>query len=72
MPYATQFLMMNPWILAILFAWTLPWKGWALWRAARKEHKIWFVALLLVQTLGILDILYIFVFNRKINNESRL
>lgn len=53
-----------PWIyLAIL--WTLPWKGVALWKAARNEHKIWFVVLFLVNTLAILDILYIFIFSKK-------
>lgn len=48
--------------LCILIAWTLYWKGMALWKAAREQHKIWFVVLLLVNTLGILEILYIYVF----------
>lgn len=48
-----------------LAIWTLPWKGWALWRAARLEKKWWFVALLVINTLGILEILYIFVFSKK-------
>lgn len=50
-------------ILAIL--WALPWKGVALWRAAKNEAKIWFVILLAVNTLAILDILYIFVFSKR-------
>jgi len=49
-------------ILALI--WTLPWKGYALWIAARKGESYWFVALLLLNTLGILDILYIFVFSK--------
>ncbi len=49
--------------LAIL--WTLPWKGVALWKAARNKHKAWFVVLFLVNTLAILEILYIFVFSEK-------
>jgi hypothetical protein len=44
--------------------WSIPWKGWALWIAARKGSKNWFVALLLVNSLGILDILYIYVFSK--------
>lgn len=55
----------NPWILALLVIWTLPWKGWALWKAARLQKKIWFVVLLTVNTLGILEILYIFVFSKR-------
>lgn len=52
-------------VLALLAAlWSLPWKGWALWRAARRDDLLWFVALLVVNTLGILDILYIFVIGK--------
>lgn len=50
-------------ILAVL--WTLPWKGIALWRAVRNNHKGWFVALLVLNTLAILDITYIFYFSKK-------
>lgn len=49
-----------PWLIAVLQLWTVPWKGIALWVAARRENKVWFVALLVVQTLGILEIIYIF------------
>jgi len=45
--------------------WTLPWKGVALWKAARNKHKGWFIVLFLVNTLAILEILYIFVFSKK-------
>lgn len=51
-------------ILTIAVFWSLAWKGWALWRAARNEAKVWYVVLLLVNTLGILEILYIFVFSK--------
>ena len=36
----------------------------ALWKAAKNDDKVWFVILLLVHTMGILDILYIFVFSK--------
>ena len=51
------------WLLLILL-WTLPWKGVALWKAARNSHKKWFVALFLLNTLSILEIVYIFFFSR--------
>jgi hypothetical protein len=54
----------GPLTLALLVVWTLVWKGLALWRAAREESKWWFVILLVVNTLGILEILYFFVFSR--------
>lgn len=47
-----------------LMVWAIFWKGWAIWKAARAESKVWFVILLLVNTLGILDIFYIFVFSK--------
>ncbi len=55
----------NSWLLALLIIWTLPWKGVALWKAARLSQKWWFVALLIINTIGILEILYIFVFSKR-------
>lgn len=50
----------------IVFAlWSIFWKGWALWIAARQGQKIWFGALLVVNTVGILEILYIFIFSKS-------
>ena len=50
------------WFLA-LFAWSIVWKGLALWKAAQKGSKPWFVVFLVVNTLGILEILYYYVFS---------
>lgn len=50
----------------VAIVWSIAWKGMALWKAARKGHKGWFVALLLINTLGILEILYIYVFSKKV------
>ncbi len=52
-------------VIMILAVWVLLWKGWALWKAAKNGAKVWFVVLLLVNTLGILEILYIFIFSKK-------
>jgi len=52
------------WLLIIAVVWSLFWKGLALWKSARKEQPVWFVILLLVNTLGILEILYIFLFSQ--------
>ena len=53
----------SPWLMLVLL-WVLPWKGVALWKAARNSHKKWFIALLLLNTLAILEIIYIFVFSK--------
>lgn len=51
-------------ILVLILAWTLPWKGYALWLAAREGHRWWFIILLVTNTLAILDIIYIFLVGR--------
>lgn len=58
-------------LLVPLVLWTLIWKGWALWRAAKNDSKPWFIALLLVNTMGILEILYLFVFGREAKKASK-
>ena len=52
-------------LLSLLIAWSLFWKGIALWKSARNDHKGWFISILLLNTLGILEMIYIFVVNRK-------
>lgn len=45
--------------------WEAVWKGIALWRAARNDHQIWFIFLLIVNSVGILPIIYILFFSKK-------
>lgn len=53
-------------VAAICFvAWSAIWKGWALWIAARSGSKVWFILFLFVNTLGILEIIYIFVVSKQ-------
>ncbi len=60
-----QFLVQNQWIIFLIILWALPWKGVALWKAARLRDKWWFIALLVINTLAILEILYIFIFSKR-------
>lgn len=60
----------NPWILLALVVWTIPWKGVALWKAAQLSHKKWFIVLLVMNTLAILDIIYIFFVAKKYTVET--
>ncbi|MDD3318232.1 MAG: DUF5652 family protein [Methanosarcina sp.] len=48
----------------ILVLWEVFWKGIALWKAARESQKYWFIAILILNTVGILPILYIFLFKK--------
>jgi len=51
-------------LIFILVLWELVWKGIALWKAARESQKYWFIAILILNTAGILPILYIFLFKK--------
>jgi hypothetical protein len=57
-------------VFALLMVWSFIWKGIALWKASQNDSVPWFVALLLVNTLGILELLYIFVFSKKTQRED--
>ena len=56
-------------VFLVLAVWSLFWKGMALWKAAQKGSKVWFVVLLIVNTLGILEILYLYVFSREAKSD---
>lgn len=48
-------------IFAIFLFWSVIWKGFALWIAARENKRWWFIALLVVNLAGIFEIIYIFL-----------
>ncbi len=54
-PWATLF---GP-IMILLVLWSIFWKGLALWHAVRRGQPWWFVILLVVNTFGILEIIYL-------------
>ncbi len=58
------------WLIAVVVIWSLIWKGIALWKAARLEHRRWFIALLILNSLGILEIIYIYFVARKYTVET--
>lgn len=63
----------SPILFYVILAWEIGWRGWGLWRSARGEQRYWFIAILLINSLGILPIFYLFVFSdekkmKKINS----
>jgi len=59
-----RILLSTPVLIAILL-WAIPWKGIALWKAVKNDHKKWFIILLVFNTLALLEIVYIFYFSKK-------
>jgi len=58
-------------VFIVLIIWALLWKGYALWTAAKNNQKGWFIALLVINTVGILEIIYIFFIVKKSWNEVK-
>jgi len=54
-----------PALLYFFYIWSLLWKGLALWRAAKYSQRNWFIVTLIINTLGLLDIIYLFGFAKK-------
>jgi len=57
----------NPWIFTgfmLLVFWDIAWRGVSLWKAVKNNSVPWFVALLILNTMGILPIIYIFFFSK--------
>jgi hypothetical protein len=78
----------NPWLLGmgsgfaiffgliaiVLLVAFIALKGYALWSAAKRDEKWWFIAILILNTLGILEIIYIVFFvkqwHKKVGNQN--
>lgn len=56
-------------VILIIGIWQMIWKGIALWRSAELSQKWWFIAILLLNTFGILEIIYIFFVAKKYKIE---
>lgn len=60
-----QFVFDNPALFFALVGWSIALKGFALWKAAHRESKPWFIVLLFINTFGILELVYIFIITRQ-------
>jgi hypothetical protein len=59
-------------LIIVLALWEAVWKGFAMWKAARDGQKAWYVCLLIFNTIGILPILYIYVFGKKVEDSTKV
>ena len=57
-----DFFQQHYWIFVGLMIWSLPWKALALWRSAKNGQLAWFIAIFILNTGAILEIIYIFFF----------
>lgn len=60
--FTSENIQMFPWMgmgFIPVMLWSLTWKGLALWHAAKRNEKWWFIGLLVVNTVGILEMCYL-------------
>jgi hypothetical protein len=64
-----QELLFHPlFIIAILSEFIL--KGIALWKCGRNNQLSWYIALFIINTAGILPLIYLFAFQNKTNGDN--
>ncbi len=53
------------WVLPVLVIWEMIWKGIALWKTARCKRLVWFICIFVINTIGLLPIIYLVFFHKK-------
>lgn len=57
------------WVLPILI-WEVVWKAIAMWKSARNNHLVWFILVLVINSFGILPIIYLMFFQKKKSSKE--
>lgn len=57
-------------IIVLLTAWELVWKAFGLWHSAKNNQSVWFVCILLINTVGILPIVYLKFFKKSSQRQT--
>ena len=64
-PVMPEFVLVLLPLIALVVLWSIAIKGFALWHAARNNQMWWFIAILVINTAGILEIVYLIWFRPK-------
>lgn len=54
-----------PVLIALLVVWDTFWKALGLWHAIKNNQRNWFVAIFILNTVGILPIVYLRFYQKK-------
>ena len=57
-------------VIILISVWDGIWKIVALWKSARNKQLAWFILLAIINSVGILPILYIFVFAKQAKKKK--
>ena len=69
-PFAPELMVVLAPLIIVVVLWTIVLKGYALWHAARGGQKKWFIALLVINTIGILEIIYLMWFRPSSSHNT--
>lgn len=58
------------WVVLLVVVWEAAWKLPALWKAARNGQLVWFIFIAIINSLGILSILYLLL-ERKQRHSAK-
>ena len=57
-----MFIQNNVYLFAAIAVWEFIWKGMAMWKAAKRNQRYWFAGLLVINTVGVLPIVYMLLY----------
>lgn len=69
-PTPVLFWLLSSPLIIVLFGWDVVWKAIAMWKAARNKQLFWFIAAAIINSVGILPILYIIFFQNDLNKPK--
>lgn len=49
------------WLIIAIGIWEIIWKGFALWKAGTKKQIRWFICIFILNTAGVLPIVYLII-----------
>ena len=57
-------------LIAVIAIWDMIWKGFALWRASKNNDQNWFIAMIVINSVGILPIIYLLMHKSDSSEEA--
>jgi len=57
-------------LIFLMLIWSYIWKGIALWKCGRNNQLAWFIVLLILNTCGILEIIYLIWCQKKKDSDK--
>ena len=52
-------------VILFIAAWDMVWKGIALWSCGKNKQLVWFILIFILNTAGILPIIYLILFRKN-------